>query len=151
MSHDIDVILNYEQQKKATKRKRNRNKKSKQVISSRECEKDECSEINGSAEGDISDEKESEKSEHTLETKKPTNTAAGNHRAGFDAFMTGFCMAFYYHRFKTKDVPTFAESVPDFVNKLNLSGKAIPLKVEKSQYCKTSVNHNEAWKRVISS
>ncbi|XP_028392038.1 target of EGR1 protein 1-like [Dendronephthya gigantea] len=148
MSHDIDVILNYEQQKKAKKKKRKRNRKSKQNISSKECENDESCEINGGADCDIA--VESNKSENPSETKKPTNTATGNHRAGFDAFMTGFCMAFYFHRFKTKDASSFAESVPDFVNKLNLSGKDIPLKVEKSQYCKTSLHHNEVWKRVTS-
>ncbi|CAB4039885.1 Target of EGR1 1, partial, partial [Paramuricea clavata] len=155
MSHDIDIILNYEQQKKA-KKKRKRKQKSKQNTSSEECGEDatgaEKCETNGSSIDEvIQDKKPSDKSDQTLLTKASTNTASGNHRAGFDAFMTGFSMATYYHRFKTQDATTFAESIPDFINKLNLSGKDIPLKIEKSQYCKTSANHNETWKKVMSS
>ena len=151
MSHDIDIILNYEQQKKTNKKKRKRKRKAKQNTSSQEYSKNatdaEKNEENGKNVDDATpDEKPSDESDQTS-----TNTASGNHRAGFDAFMTGFCMATYYHRFKIQDAVTFAESVPHFLNKLNLSGKDIPLKIEKSQYCKTSVNHNETWKKVISS
>ncbi|CAB4018418.1 Hypothetical predicted protein [Paramuricea clavata] len=153
MSHDIDIILNYEQQKKA-KKKRKRKRKSKQNTSSEECGEDatgaEKCETNGSSIDEaIQDKKPSDKSDQTLLTKASTNTASGNHRAGFDAFMTGFSMATYYHRFKTQDAATFAEGIPDFINKLNLSGKDIPLKIEKSQYCKTSANHNETWKKIL--
>jgi target of EGR1 protein 1 len=159
LSHDIDIILNYEQQKKAKKKKRKRKRnKSIQSTSSGKCGEDSADmdmrETNGSsiADEDMADEKPSEIADQTLDTAaSSTNTASGNHRAGFDAFMTGFCMATYYHRYKTQNAATFVESISDFLNKLNLSGKDIPLKVEKSQYCKTSVNHNEKWKKVMSS
>ena len=158
MSHDIDIILNYEQQKKAMKKKRKRNRKSKQsTSSSQECAEDaadvENFETNGSGIVDAEvapDETPSHEPEQALVTTSSTNTASGNHRAGFDAFMTGFSMATYYHRFKTQGATTFAESINAFINKLNLSAKDIPLKVEKSQFCKTSVNHNEMWKKVMS-
>ena len=149
MSHDIDIILNYEQQKKANKKRRKRKRKTKQNTASQECSEnatdaDKCEENGKNEEDSIPDEIPSDKPDHTT-----TNTASGNHRAGFDAFMTGFCMATYYHQFKIQDAVTFAESVPNFLNKLNLSGKDIPLKIEKSQYCKTSVSHNETWRKVI--
>ena len=162
MSHDIDVILNYEQQKKANKKRRKRKRKPKQTTSSQMCGEDAADtkkcETNGSGVDDvmdvdevIADERPSNIADLTRSTASSTNTASGNHRAGFDAFMTGFCMATYYHRFKTQNAATFVESVPKFLNKLNLSGKDIPLKVEKSQYCKTSVNHNEIWKEFMPS
>ena len=162
MSHDIDVILNYEQQKKANKKRRKRKRKSKQTTSSQMCGEDAADtkkcETNGSTVDDVmdvdkvvADERPSNIVDQTFGAASSTNSASGNHRAGFDAFMTGFCMATYYHRFKTQNAATFVNSVSKFLNKLNLSGKDIPLKVEKSQYCKTSVNHNEIWKEVMSS
>ena len=152
MSHDIDIILNYEQKKKANKKKRKRKRKSKQ--SSQECSVDtlhaDISETNGKN-TDEDEQPENQLERLTSTTTSRTNVATGNHGAGFDAFMTGFCMAFYYHKYKISGASTFARSIPNFINKLNLSGKDIPLKIEKSRYSKTSLNHNETWKKVISS
>lgn len=151
MSHDIDIILNYEQQKKANKKKRKRKRKAKSRTSLQCSETGaDKSEPNGCvADEVIHDEPNSAKLEQASLMVSSTNTASGNHRAGFDAFMTGFVMATYYQRFKVADAATFAESIPDFMNKLNLSGKDIPLKVEKSRYCKTSANHSETWQKVM--
>lgn len=156
MSHDLDVILDHEAQKKEKKRSRKRKRKGKtKTIThcSQGCPDDSVDTT--SPISDTSPKSPTVSEETSLTNDKPatvaTNSASGTHRAGFDAFMTGFCMATYFHRYGNPGVSRMVERLPDFVNKLNLSGKDVPLKITKSQYCKTSTNHNETWKKVMSS
>jgi len=71
----------------------------------------------------------------------------GGHRAGYDAFMTGFCLAtFFVHQTKIPVCP------PDFliqslntesiVNRIYLVSKDFPLLIQKSSFSKCSVHHD---------
>lgn len=76
-------------------------------------------------------------------------TDTGTHRAGFDAFMTGYIFAYSCAIIK-KDGAGAEEKkeqkeeqtwIPSCLNKLYLSGKAAPLNVVKSTFSKSSRAH----------
>ena len=69
-------------------------------------------------------------------------TAVGSgHRAGIDAFMTGYCLATYLVQCGVKGV---AHS--DWVNKISLSGKQVPLTISQSHFSKPSPTHSQKMK-----
>lgn len=61
----------------------------------------------------------------------------GTHRAGFDAFMTGYIFAFACIR-NTEGSDSW---IPACANKLYLSGKSVPLHIVKSTFSKSSRAH----------
>ncbi|XP_072275399.1 target of EGR1 protein 1 isoform X2 [Pyxicephalus adspersus] len=67
---------------------------------------------------------------------------AGTHRAGFDAFMTGYILAYVWmlKREDSTDIPV-TECLPDCQNKIYLSGKNVPLQIVKSVFAKSSRAH----------
>lgn len=103
---------------------------------------------------------------------------AGCHRAGIDAFMTGFAMATFISKYghlpaandassnriadeegesmEGDDCPgskaaPFVEryGLTELVNKLYLGGKDVPLQITKSHFAKTSASHREKLKRIM--
>ncbi len=85
-----------------------------------------------------------------------TNASSGSgaHRAGFDAFMTGFAFAtFLVHHTKLpqKPVDFKADTIgtSTFVNRLSLSCKDFPLVIQKSAYAKMSVGHCSKFEKIF--
>lgn len=59
------------------------------------------------------------------------------HRAGFDAFMTGYCFAWY----RVELVNSKGTNIEDTKNKVYLAAKDMPLTIMKSHFVKTSSSH----------
>ncbi|XP_022087851.1 target of EGR1 protein 1-like [Acanthaster planci] len=90
--------------------------------------------------------------------KLPKQT--GGHRAGYDAFMTGFVLATVASNVAGRSgpsQPTDRETGQEFVqafgltefrNRLFLSAKTVPLIIAKSKYAKTSQHHRQKMKQL---
>lgn len=79
---------------------------------------------------------------------------SGGHRAGFDAFMTGFIMACFLSKHTTVEDTgkrvvgaglklSQLSGVESLRNKIYATGKDHPITVSKSNFCNTSKNHRE--------
>ncbi|XP_041358984.1 target of EGR1 protein 1-like isoform X2 [Gigantopelta aegis] len=79
---------------------------------------------------------------------------SGGHRAGYDAFMTGFSMAFFAAKYGKVPESCSGKIVlsdlglEDMHNKIYLCGKDIPMSIFKSAFTKTSKDHREKFQKL---
>lgn len=78
-------------------------------------------------------------------TVAAVNRASG-HRAGFDAFMTGYIFASFSAQ--KEMLPKEAKFIDEFANKIYLGGKDFPLQVMQSNFAKPSRAHVDKWLRI---
>ena len=174
-SHDINLILDleesvarqHEESKNRKKQRRKRKRESYQVPTLEDLTRHFLSELEQAKkkaliENDLpmmaNGSKHLETEEHprpvtqfqTTKVPNPPSTPQhSGHRAGVDAFMTGYCFASYMLRLascsrKEKEIagfPGLLEAMSDMSNKIALGGKPVPLLVTKSLYCSTSACH----------
>ena len=88
-------------------------------------------------------------------TLQESRSQMSGHRAGFDAFMTGFTLAAFIARCgRAPDYqankPVFLRDmgVETFINKVTLSGKDMPLQIAKSNFSRTSKEHSEKMAKI---
>lgn len=128
-SHDVDLIL----QKRRAGRKR---KKSDIGSESETPAKKNGVNVNGGSEAAV--------------VKK----TSGVHRAGYDAFMTGFAFAtMLVHHCKLPQSPESFRpahiNAQDIGNKVYLVGKEFPLLIAKSSFSKNSLSHHVKFKKLL--
>ena len=143
LSHDIDLIVTkktQEQDKKWRKRKFDNSTSEVSEEPTKKTKTDNC------------DTKES-KVKADCDTDGVTKVKTGGHRAGYDAFMTGFSfVSFLVHH---TQLPAHPESwaahhlkTEKIVNKIYLVSKDFPLLLQKSAFAKCSGQHDAKMKRL---
>ncbi|XP_060080699.1 target of EGR1 protein 1-like [Ylistrum balloti] len=166
-SHDVDLILDIDflaQSKKSRKRKRRRENQKTDGENEGFTEPDEEQEMDSSIANMSIVAKETSEVGESDTTKNcdigaliPSVTigtlkgpvVSGKHRAGFDAFMTGYIMASYVSEYGThKDSLKLADvGLNEIKNLVYLTGKDIALSVVKSGFTKTSKDHREKFSK----
>ena len=94
--------------------------------------------------------------EATVKANVRLNLSSGGHRAGFDAFMTGFSLAtFLVHQTKLPHNPPdfMPESInsESLVNRVYLVSKDFPMLVQPSAFSKRSLQHDIKIKKLLPS
>ncbi|XP_035700075.1 target of EGR1 protein 1-like [Branchiostoma floridae] len=159
-SHDPDIIIDQEDWVKARKKRRRDRKRKKGNKLEEEQDKegnpvsmetDDGRDVSG-VEGTVPDSQT-----HTDQSDGGTDnvvakTRVGCHRAGFDAFMTGFAMATMVCKLgklcKEADSFTTMFQLEEFANRVYLSGKDFPLQIARSAFAKPSNHHKAKFQRL---
>ncbi|KAI2667593.1 Target of EGR1 protein 1 [Labeo rohita] len=89
----------------------------------------------------VNEESQPEASSEAPDRPKEKKAEGGTHRAGFDAFMTGYIFAYAKNLTENTEESGTAFLIPACLNKLFLSGKSVPLHVAKSTFSKSSKAH----------
>lgn len=121
LSHDIDAVLDVEFSKQNKKRRKKGN-------STNAMEQDTLKDAESTMESEM---------EGVANTDQQP---PGGHRAGYDAFMTGFAFATFWLQFGDSSDKV---QINEEKNKIYLCGKDQPLLVMRSQFSKISLDHNE--------
>lgn len=166
-SHNVDLILDLDYliaTKKSRKRKRRKENQNGGVENDQNTmETDEEQSHNETDTVDIAEELNTShdiscdlvshdtSQSHDLKYSQSGNRSkAGGHRAGFDAFMTGFIMSCYISNYASyngnMDMKSF--DIDNLKNNIYLSGKDVPWIVSKSAFAKTSKQHNTKFEKI---
>ncbi|KAJ8305704.1 hypothetical protein KUTeg_016249 [Tegillarca granosa] len=166
-SHNVDLILDLDYliaTKKSRKRKRRKENQNGGVENDQNTmETDEEQSHNETDTVDIAEELNTShdiscdlvshdtSQSHDLKYNQSGNRSkAGGHRAGFDAFMTGFIMSCYISNYASyngnMDMKSF--DIDNLKNNIYLSGKDVPWIVSKSAFAKTSKQHNTKFEKI---
>lgn len=93
-------------------------------------------------------ENENNEEEEDAEETNCFHSKQGAHRAGYDAFMTGYCFTMFLANFaknnpdpKSPIIDANKLGITDLVNNIYLTGKDQPLKVIASSFVKPSNSH----------
>ena len=140
-SHDVDYILAVQENSKYSKKKKKREKNCDDLV------RKNCDDLPQEMEVDVKNTQV-----HAKKTNASSNTTTG-HRAGMDAFMTGYSYAaFMWHKAKVEsDAITIQDEMQDknIVNKMYLVSKDFPLMVTKSNFSNNSVSHFEKYTKIM--
>ena len=86
--------------------------------------------------------------------QKRTAPKQGAHRAGYDAFMTGYCLAFYMavnaksKPNATRPLNPKAMGISHVINNIYLTGKDQSLRITASSFAKPSAYHKNKISRI---
>lgn len=150
-SHNVDDILDAQ----ASKRRRRKRVK---LSTNGDCANASDSEhsmrdLSVADEGDDDDEVNDSGSPEGVSNVERRKFTTGLHRAGFDAFMTGYAFATFvlsYSKHRPSGNLDAEQLVLDeIVNRLCLSGKAAPLIIRASNFAKHSPKHIEKFKALF--
>lgn len=156
-SHDVDDVLDREWKVKETKRLKRKRKRHNSGNNEHDATKTRGTE--NSPPRDTSEEVGTRDKQDThmtyprdahLSQSNGVKTRDCGHRAGFDAFMTGYCMATYLLQLGKESVDNelTLSSLVDVSNKLSLPRKDVPLQITRSHFIRPSTTHTEKLKRL---
>jgi len=158
LSHDVDDVLNREWKMKEAKRQKRKRKHRSSCGNNALDASSECDDHNTStmevpegpgARVTNEDHVTQQRDVHVTQFNNAKTRNCG-HRAGFDAFMTGYCMATYLLQLGKKgDTNELTlSSLVDVSNKLSLTKKEVPLQITRSHFIRPSASHTEKLKRL---
>lgn len=132
-AHKEDMDVDGEEAEEQKKDEKVHPERHDREIPSSESPAAECQRDPGKNESDACETRDPNQSPKACNRK----VEGGTHRAGFDAFMTGYIFAFA----SIRNAEGSDSWIPACTNKLYLSGKSVPLQIVKSSFSKSSRAH----------